>query len=135
MGLIFRNKGEGTPMTIEDPSEEELEAGYELLKEEREWQKEETLRRLSGNVNRLHQAITELPRYNRDSACQLCGYDRATTEAKLVTWWNNRLTSIKAIWRVTDTTPPLIKVLSRRCPNCDDSWYEKPVNWEGPASE
>lgn len=133
MGLIFRNKGEGTPMTLEDPAatEEELEAGYELLRMERE----ETRQRLSENVSRMHQAITELPKYSRDTPCHLCGYDRATTEAKLVTWWSNRLTSIKAIWRVDRDTPPPIKVLSRRCPNCDDSWYEKPVNWEGPASE
>jgi predicted Zn-ribbon and HTH transcriptional regulator len=133
MGLIFRNKGEGTPMTPEDPAptDEELEAGYEALRES----EEETLRRLSENTDSLHQAITELPKYSRDSACRLCGYDRATTESKLVTWWNNRLTSIKAIWRMKDDTPHFIKVLSRRCPNCDDSWYEKPITWEGPASE
>jgi hypothetical protein len=125
MGLIFRNKGpEPMPEPVEWTDEDE---DREAEQEEIEWRRRLRLE----NYALLRSLVTDLPEYDRDTICQLCGYDRATTTATNVICLSGRIASLQR-WRNSLLTmdPISVKVLCRDCPNCKNSWWEKPLNWE-----
>jgi hypothetical protein len=142
MGLIFRNKGPTPDIPekgqvyatnrrpeIQKPDMTDQQIRYAERRADEE--EAERIRRLKlENTHQLREAIGGLPEYSLTSSCQLCGFERATTEKTLVTLYCGVMTSVKTIWKLSESSPQPLAVLSRACPNCKNSWYEKPLNWE-----
>lgn len=129
MGLIFRNKG---PEPTPEPEPAQWVDKYDNEDREAEAEEIEWRRRLRlENYSLLRSLVTDLPEYDRDTICQLCGYDRSNTTATNVICLGGRIVSQQR-WSNSMLTmnPVSVKVLCRDCPNCKNSWWEKPLNWE-----